>query len=248
MISWNKASLCVAGTALVGYLVWKRISLYACSGDDAVLVSIGTAIPVELGAIAADVFRDIVQRMAYPPEILATVDKIVSRSGIDTRYTCISNNPETFVKTVTAGGRVRAEIWEEWAPKLAIRAAQDALSNWTRGSAQDITHVVVHSCTGFSAPGIDFALIQNLGLPSTTRKIPIHFAGCFGGFTGLNMAKTIVEADRTGKAVVLVVCAETCTAHMSGYPCMELVIGNTIFADGVYCKYNTMHNVLLYLN
>ena len=46
------------------------------------------------------------------------------------------------------------------------------------------------------------------------------------------VAKSIVEADTTGKAVVLVACAEACTLHMTADTRVELVIGNTIFADG----------------
>ena len=51
-----------------------------------------------------------------------------------------------------------------------LAASRDALARWGRGSAADITHVVVHSCTGFGAPGIDFHLIKELGLRSSTRK------------------------------------------------------------------------------
>lgn len=52
------------------------------------------------------------------------------------------------------------------------------------------------------------------------------------GFTTLYVAKQIVEADPTGRAVVLVACSEACTAHMSADPRPELIVGNTIFADG----------------
>ena len=71
-----------------------------------------------------------------------------------------------------------------------------------------------------------------LGLGSSTRKVPVNFAGCFGGFTGLYVAKQIVEADATGCAVVLVAASETCSIHYSDDPRVELLIGNTIFADG----------------
>jgi predicted naringenin-chalcone synthase len=89
------------------------------------------------------------------------------------------------------------------------------------------------SCTGFSAPGIDFHLIGGLGLSSSTRKIGCNFMGCFGAFTALYTAKQIVEADTTGKAVVLVACVELCTLHMEGVDQrLELIVGNAIFADG----------------
>ncbi len=56
--------------------------------------------------------------------------------------------------------------------------------------------------------------------------------GCFGGMTALYVAKNLIEADKTGRAVVLVCCAEACSSHMSDSSQIELVIGNTLFADG----------------
>lgn len=119
--------------------------------------------------------------MGYTPESLALLDKIVERAGIDARHTCVATNAPDFVAAMKAGGRARAEAWERGAPAMAVRAAREAIAAWRDGSAQDVTHVVVHSCTGFAAPGIDYALITQLGLPTSTRKIPVHFAGCFGG-------------------------------------------------------------------
>jgi predicted naringenin-chalcone synthase len=53
--------------------------------------------------------------------------------------------------------------------------------------------------------------------------------------TALYVAKTIIEADTTGRAVVLLACAEACSVHLSAAPQLELVIGNTIFGDGAAC-------------
>jgi predicted naringenin-chalcone synthase len=50
--------------------------------------------------------------------------------------------------------------------------------------------------------------------------------------TAMYVAKTIIEADPTGRAVVLLACAEACSVHLSAAPQLELVIGNTIFGDG----------------
>lgn len=52
--------------------------------------------------------------------------------------------------------------------------------------------------------------------------------------TALYVAKQIVEADATGKAVVLIACAEVCSSHAAADPTlkMELVMGNTLFSDG----------------
>jgi len=50
--------------------------------------------------------------------------------------------------------------------------------------------------------------------------------------TSLYVAKQLVEADETGKAVVLVACAEACSVHVSKDPRLELAVGNSIFGDG----------------
>lgn len=50
--------------------------------------------------------------------------------------------------------------------------------------------------------------------------------------TALFVAKSLIEADSTGRAVVLVVCAEACTLHVSTAVQLELIVGNAIFGDG----------------
>lgn len=226
----SAGALGLAGAAW--YYMTRRPARAQASGEHpaAVLAAIGTATPSFSGDNAA--FREVVQNMGYSEDTLNLVDKIVERAGIESRHTCVADTAEGFVTAMKEGGRARALAWERGAPAMAVRAAREALHSWTQGSAADITHVVVHSCTGFAAPGIDFHLITELGLASSTRKIPVHFAGCFGGFSTLYVAKQIVEADPSGRSVVLVACAETCTAHMSTDARPELVVGNTIFADG----------------
>lgn len=160
--------------------------------------------------------------------------KIVAAGGIDRRHSVAAGptvSAGQFLDRLDEPGE-RGRLWEQGATDMAINAAKVALNAWKRGSASDITHVVVHSCTGFAAPGLDFHLITSLGLPSGTRKIGCNFMGCFGAFTSLFVAKQIIEADTTGKAVVLVVCAEACSLHMTREPKLELIVGNTIFADG----------------
>ena len=168
--------------------------------------------------------------MGYSTELQAKVERIVAGSGIASRKLVVP--PDNFLSTLEAG---RAAVWEEWAPRLAVAAARDALSRWPAGTEADVTHIVSHSCTGFAAPGIDFAVMRALGLPGSTRRIGVNFMGCFGAFTGLFVAKQIIEADTTGRAVVLVVCAETCSLHVSKDMRLELVVGNTLFADGGAC-------------
>jgi len=68
-----------------------------------------------------------------------------------------------------------------------------------------------HSCTGFKAPGIELDIIEQLELPNVKRKFGVNFMGCFGGFTILQTAKYICEAEPGSH--VLCVCCELCTLH-----------------------------------
>lgn len=231
------AACAVAGSAAAACALWLASRYLGWASDDrvanrAVVVCVGTAVPPNAGDNTQ--FREVVSLMGYSPATLSIVDKVIEKAGIETRHTVIADTPAEFVRClVQSGPRARASIWEKEAPLLAIAAARAALARWHGGSASRITHVVTHSCTGFMAPGVDHHLIVALGLRSSTRKVGVHFAGCFGGFTALYVAKQIVEADSTGAAVVLVVCVEACTLHMSAVDQrVELVIGNTIFADG----------------
>jgi len=171
---------------------------------------------------------------SYDPKSLSMMQKVVAKSGIDERHACgaVAGAPAASYFPSLEGPRARAALWEEHAPKLAVAAARQALAQWPGGTAADVTHVVVHSCTGFSAPGLDYELIAALGLRSDTRKLGVNFMGCFGFFTAAYVARQIVAADDTGAAVVLVVCAETSSVHLSATPTPELIVGNALFADG----------------
>ena len=123
----------------------------------------------------------------------------------------------------------RHEYWEEWSKKLAIQAAKNAVAKWG-GSKDRITHVVFHSCTGFKAPGVELDIVDGLGLKNVKRRLGINYMGCFGGFTGLSVAKSFALSDPD--AVVLVVCCEICSAHLAQTEDRSKVIGNVIFSDG----------------
>ena len=166
--------------------------------------------------------------------------KVHATNGIDTRY---FGCPPPDQDHVNAGGRPegmygkdgnpkpseRQAYWAEWAPKMAIEAAHKAVARWG-GNKDKITHVVFHSCTGFKAPGVELDVIDALKLTNVKRRLGINYMGCFGGFTGMAVAKAFCEADPN--AYVLVVCAETCFAHFAFCDNRSKTIGNCIFADG----------------
>jgi predicted naringenin-chalcone synthase len=115
------------------------------------------------------------------------------------------------------------------APLLAASAAGRALSE-SRITPTEITHLFTASCTGFMAPGIDAALIEQLGLSPEIRRLHIGFMGCHAAFNLLAAARDVVRAEP--EARVLVCCVELCSLHLAyGWNPGKLV-ANALFADG----------------
>ncbi len=125
--------------------------------------------------------------------------------------------------------RERLEMYAQFAGDLAVESAGEALAN-SGLSSDEITHLVVVTCTGFDAPGVDIELIRRLQLPNTTQRIQVGFMGCHGAINGLRTARAIAGSDPTAK--VLLCAVELCSLHYRFTWDPECIIGNALFADG----------------
>jgi alpha-pyrone synthase len=167
------------------------------------------------------------------------IPAIYASSEIDRRYSCIpdyGSNPEQFQFypnnwdlspfPTTAD---RNQFYTQQATSLAVHACRDALIQ-SPYVAEDITHLIVVSCTGFSAPGVDIQIIQQLNLCSTVARTLIGFMGCHGALNGLKVAHDICQANPLAR--VLMVCVELCTLHFQIEDSIESVVTNALFSDG----------------
>ncbi|HUY28586.1 MAG TPA: hypothetical protein VMV27_14340, partial [Candidatus Binataceae bacterium] len=103
----------------------------------------------------------------------------------------------------------RMELFEQSAP-LLMRKAVDRLTLSEKERA-GITHVLVTCCTGFYAPGLDFEILDHLGLPACVERTMVGFMGCYAAINALKLARHIVRSDP--QAGVLMVNLELCTLH-----------------------------------
>ncbi|MEI8366383.1 MAG: type III polyketide synthase [Parachlamydiaceae bacterium] len=162
--------------------------------------------------------------------------RIAKNSQINHRHTIIEDFFESGLRgSVFCYGEdnpktaIRNEIFKKYAPLLAESVCDKALKQWG-GDRQDITHVISVSCTGMIAPGIEFLLIDLLGLPQHVERLGINFMGCFGAFKGLAIAKAL--AMENPKHRILLVCTELCSLHFQSDINKDTLIANSIFADG----------------
>lgn len=127
------------------------------------------------------------------------------------------------------GTAVRSDRYAAEAPALALRAAAAALDD-ANAEPASMTHLITVSCTGFAAPGIDAALITQLGLAPTTQRTHIGFMGCHGAINGLRVAQAFASAEPGAR--VLLCAVELCSLHFHYTHDPEKMVANALFADG----------------
>jgi predicted naringenin-chalcone synthase len=161
------------------------------------------------------------------------------RSGIEHRYSCLERDfrdemeDALFVpchRSEPPGTAARMRVYAREAPALAERAARNLLSRPGSPPPPTIDHLLVVSCTGFSAPGVDVQLARSLGLRADVGRAVIGFHGCQGGLSALRLADLICRARPRSR--VLIVCVELCTLHFQHEPTEENLLANALFADG----------------
>jgi len=162
--------------------------------------------------------------------------RMAARADIATRYSVLEpSEPEgsgTACGFYRTGGsfpttRARMARYELEAPGLADAAfARLGLE----AEAPRITHLVVATCTGFVAPGLDRHLVERHGLPRGVERSMVGFMGCQAAINALKLAWHIVRSEP--EARVLVVCVELCTLHLQDTSAMEQLLCFLIFADG----------------
>jgi predicted naringenin-chalcone synthase len=123
----------------------------------------------------------------------------------------------------------RMEQYAADAAPLALHAARLALQHSGLAS-EEITHLVTVSCTGFTAPGVDYELIQKLELRPTTERTSVGFMGCHGALNGLRVARAFAASDPAAR--VLLCAVELCGLHYHYGWDPQKIVANAIFADG----------------
>jgi predicted naringenin-chalcone synthase len=163
-------------------------------------------------------------------------DRMAQRSGIAHRYAALRPgnldagevDAEGFYQRGRfPGTAARMVMYEPQALDLALRAVAALGLGAIR---ERITHLIVASCTGFTAPGLDLQLADRLGLRRDVERTLIGFMGCSAAVPALRAANHAVRSDP--EACVLVVNLELCSLHMQESSDIEDLLSFLLFADG----------------
>jgi predicted naringenin-chalcone synthase len=168
------------------------------------------------------------------------LDRLYRDTGIRKRHTVIGDygkDPSQFTFYPPSpdlrpepGVEQRNELFIREADALSLRAAEKLLAGLPRLDRSRISHLVTVSCTGFSAPGFDFSLQKSLGLSPGLHRFHLGFMGCFAALPALKLAADICRSRPEAK--VLVVALELCSVHLQLKPDREVMVANSLFADG----------------
>src|SRR3954471_7573557 len=161
--------------------------------------------------------------------------RMAERSGIKQRWSVLPPTSEGGSPVAPGGfyhpdlpttGK-RMEVYAEAAPELALAAIEDLRA---KAPLEGITHLVVASCTGFVAPGIDQIIATRLGLPGSVERTLVGFMGCYAAVSSLRLAHHIARSEP--EARVLVVTVELSTLHLQDEVGIEPLLAMLQFADG----------------
>jgi predicted naringenin-chalcone synthase len=165
---------------------------------------------------------------------------IYNRSGIASRHSALEDfkydDPEKFTffpknkhLEPFPGTKQRMQVFQKEAGGLAIEAITNCLEKATT-TIGEITHLILVSCTGMYAPGLELDIIHQMGINETVERYSIHFMGCYASFNALKMADRFCDSDP--KAKVLIVSVELCTIHFQKEYNEDNLVSNAVFGDG----------------
>jgi predicted naringenin-chalcone synthase len=195
---------------------------------------IGTAVPPH---DVHGAFLDLAGGMISDRRDSLVFRRMVGRSGIDHRFSNFTpvTDPDGFLdrdgrfysRGQWPGTATRMGYYETWAPELAMQAL-DAMG--LEGERERITHLIVCSCTGFVAPGLDQLLVKAAGLNPGVERTVVGFMGCYAAVNSLRLAHHIVRSEPASR--VLVVNLELCTLHLQETDNLERLLSMLLFGDG----------------
>lgn len=207
---------------------------------NATILGLGTAVPE--GSIAQADALALARGFSVDAQHVRLLDALYRRSAVSRRATVVLERangdgarPQRFYAPARDADdrgpttRVRLERYELEAAPLALRSARAALDE-SGVAPRAVSHLVTVSCTGFSAPGVDVALVRGLGLDPAVARTNIGFMGCHGAINGLRAAAAYARENPRNR--VLVTAVELCSLHFQYGSDPQQAVANALFADG----------------
>ncbi|MCB4757694.1 MAG: type III polyketide synthase [Elusimicrobia bacterium] len=151
--------------------------------------------------------------------------RILKNPSVQTRSFAMTH-PDEVLETDLDKIHLRFKKW-------AVRLSKEALLKSLEAaglSPKDLDYIVVTTCTGYLCPGIASYLVEECGLNKNIHFADLVGMGCAAGIPGLEHAYNHLTAHPG--SVAAVVSTEICSAAFYSDDSPDLVVSNSIFADG----------------
>ncbi|KAL2234059.1 UNVERIFIED_CONTAM: Type III polyketide synthase A [Sesamum indicum] len=163
------------------------------------------------------------------------LERLCKTTTVKTRYTVMSKEIlDQYPELATEGSptiKQRLEIANPAVLKMAKEASLACLKEWNRPPSH-ITHIVYVSSSEIRLPGGDLYLAAELGLRNDVGRVMLYFLGCYGGVTGLRVAKDIAE-NNPGSRVLLTTSETTILGFRPPNKARPYdLVGAALFGDG----------------
>lgn len=184
-----------------------------------------------------DAFLRFVSSELPDERTLHLFERMAARSGIERRYSflepiTLEDGTITDAEGFYGSGpwpstAARMARYERDAPRLALNAI--AALGTDIGKAE-ISHLIVTSCTGFMAPGLDQVIVTEAGLNPGVERTVVGFMGCYAAVNSLRLAHHIIRSEPDAR--VLVVTLELCSIHFQRNHDLPSLLAMLLFGDG----------------
>ncbi|MGY2123797.1 type III polyketide synthase [Nocardia gipuzkoensis] len=192
-----------------------------------VIEAIATGAPSQV--LDQTVAADWIAGQFTDPEQQTRIRRIFRKTMIDTRRFAVdpldprhhapSGEPATI--------QDRMQLFYRHAVPLAVDVARRALDGV---DPADLGLLVFATSTGVIAPGVDVAVVEDLGLPRSVARLVVNFMGCAAAMNGIRTASDFVRANPGKKAMVL--CIELNSVHTVPIEEVDDAVIYSLFGDG----------------
>ncbi len=179
-----------------------------------------------------DAFRRFAGHQITDPRTMIAFGRLAERAAVARRWSVLEATEDA---TGTTCGFYRLDRFPSTGARMARYAAEApalaaaALDRLAFDGAT-VTHLILATCTGFAAPGLDHWIIEHYGLPNDVERTVVGFMGCQAAINALKVARHTVRSDP--RARVLVVNLELCSLHLQPSSEAEQLLTFLLFADG----------------
>ncbi|KAL3742638.1 hypothetical protein ACJRO7_018022 [Eucalyptus globulus] len=201
----------------------------------ATILAIGKAFPSQVIPQECLVEGFIRDTKCEDASIKEKLERLCKSTTVKTRYTVMSKEIlDNYPELAREGSPIlnqRLEIANPAVTEMALQASLSCIKQWGWPPGH-ITHLVYVSSSELRLPGGDLHFVTRLGLRSDVSRVMLYFLSCYGGVTGLRVAKDIAE-NNPGSRVLLTTSETTILGFRPPNKARPYdLVGAALFGDG----------------